>query len=92
MKEEMSLEEFKEFCKKEDYNHVEEWDTERFKITCNKCQSNDVIVVFREEAGGEGSEYTGYMHGFIHMASMLVKCKSCGHAMDVNMEYLKRLK
>lgn len=82
-KEKMTLEEFKKMCETEDYNVVNEWDIEHFKIKCVKCNSEDVLLFFREEAGCMGSEYTGYMRAFNHDNGMIVKCKSCGNAMNV---------
>lgn len=84
-KEKMSLEDFKKKCEEEDYNVVSEWDTEHFKVVCSKCNSNDVLVFFREESGGMGSEYTGYMRAFNWDNGIIVKCKKCGNAMSIGL-------
>ena len=83
--EKMTLEEFKKMCEKEDYNVVDSWDISHFKIKCSKCDSEDVLVFFREESGAMGSEYTGYMRAFNHDNGMIVKCKSCGNAMNLGL-------
>jgi hypothetical protein len=61
IEEKITLKQFKEMCEREDYNVVTEWDKEHFKVICKKCKSNNVLIFFREESGGMGSEYTGYM-------------------------------
>lgn len=83
MHEKMTVAEFKEYCDKNDYNIVEEYDKERFPIHCGKCKSSEVQITFRPEEGAMGGEYTGYMHGFFHDAALLLKCIGCGHAMIV---------
>ena len=83
--ERMSLEDFKKKCEKEDYNIVNEWDTGHFKVVCCKCSSEDILVLFREESGSMGSQYTGYMRAFNWDNGMIVKCKKCGNAMSINL-------
>jgi hypothetical protein len=85
LKEKMSLEEFKRKCEKEDYNVVEEWDKEHFKIVCSKCGSDNTIFFFRTESGRMGSEYTGYMRGFNHDEGAIIKCIDCGNAMNIGL-------
>lgn len=82
----MNYEEFKEQMRSEDYNIVTEWKLDRFKVICQECKSDNVIVFAREESGCMGSEYTGYMKGFNHDAGIIVKCKDCGSAMDMRIE------
>ena len=79
--ESMELSEFIKKCEEEDYNIVEDWSKEHFKIVCVKCSSENVIFFFREESGRQGSEYTGYMHAFNWDNGIVVKCKNCGNAM-----------
>lgn len=84
----MEVEKYEDFikrCEEDDYNVVKKWDYEHFRICCNKCQSNDVIIFFREESGCMGSEYTGYMHAFNWDNGMIVKCKHCGNAMAMEL-------
>ncbi len=83
--EEMTLENFKEMCVKEDYNVVSKWDTCHFKVVCSKCKSEDILIFFREESGCMGSEYTCYMRAFNHDNGMIVKCKKCGNAMNMGL-------
>lgn len=83
--EKISLEEFKKQCEEDDYNIVESWDVEHFKVVCAKCGSKDVLILFREESGQMGSEYTGYMRGYNHDNGLIVKCKGCGNAMSILM-------
>ena len=78
----ISYKEFINICEKEDYNIVDEWDKDHFKIICNKCHSENVIVFFREESGQMGSEYTGYMRALNWDNGIIVKCKDCGNAMS----------
>jgi ribosomal protein S27E len=82
-----TLEEFKRRIENEDYNIVDKWDNEHFKVKCNKCQSEDVLIFFRDEEGAMGSEYTGYMRGFICDNGLIVKCKDCGNAMTIQLPY-----
>ncbi len=81
----ISLEEFKKQCEKEDYNVVDKWDRKHFNVRCSKCKSEDIIIFFRQESGRMGSEYTGYMRAFNHDNGMIVKCKSCGNAMNIGL-------
>ena len=81
--EKMSVEDFKKYCSENSYSFVDDYDMKRFPITCGKCKSNEIIVAMRPEEGKMGSEYTGYMYGYVHEASMIVKCISCGEAMIV---------
>lgn len=83
--EKMSLKDFKRKCEEEDYNVVDEWSKEHFRVVCSKCESEDVLILFREESGRMGSEYTGYMRGFNNDNGMIVKCKSCGNAMNIGL-------
>ena len=84
----MSVDNFIEQCKKDDFNIVSKWDKTKFGVFCMKCLSNDVVVMFREEEGRMGSEYTGYMRGFMHDNGLITKCKNCGNAMIIdNIEY-----
>ena len=83
--EEMSIEDFKKECEEEDFNVVSEWDIKHFKIVCSKCNSDDVLVFFREESGRMGSKYTGYMRAFNNDNGMIVKCKKCGNAMNIRL-------
>jgi hypothetical protein len=80
----MTLEEFKEYCNENDYNIVDKYDRERFPICCGKCNSKNIQITFRPEEGAMGSEYTGYMKGFVHDAALLLKCIDCGNAMVVS--------
>ena len=82
--EKMALSDFMELCQEEDYNIVKEWSTDHFKIVCQKCKSDDTILFFRDESGQMGSEYTGYMEGFNNQDGIIVKCKNCGNAMNVD--------
>ena len=84
-KKEMSLDEFKRMCEKEDFNVVSEWSREHFQVVCSKCKSDDTLIFFREESGSMGSEYTGYMRAFNNDNGMIVKCKSCGNAMNLEL-------
>ena len=83
--EEMSLEDFKKKCEEEDFNVVNEWSKEHFKILCSKCNSEEVLIFFREEYGRMGSEYTGYMRAFNHDNGMIIKCKKCGNGLNVGL-------
>jgi hypothetical protein len=83
--EQLSVEEFLKKCESEDFNVVKEWDMKKFRIFCYKCSSDDIVTMFREESGAMGSEYTGYMKGFNHDNGMVVKCKSCGNAMIIDL-------
>ena len=85
MEEKMSIEDFKKICEDEDYNIVDKWDKEHFKVICSKCKSEDVLVFFREEHGVMGSEYTGYMKAFNCDNGMIVKCKKCGNGMNIGL-------
>lgn len=75
--------EFIQKLKKDNFNSVDEWETRRFKIVCQDCNSSDVIMFFREESGRMGSEYTGYMRAYNNDNGIVVKCKNCGLAMDI---------
>lgn len=55
----------------------------KFRIFCYDCHSDDIIVMFREESGQMGSEFTGYMKGFTHDNGLVIKCKKCGNAMGL---------
>jgi hypothetical protein len=81
----MSMDDFLKMCEEEDFNIVNKWDKEHFIVVCNKCKSEDVLIFFREESGAMGSEYTGYMRAFNCDNGMIVKCKSCGNAMDIRL-------
>jgi len=83
---EMTLEEFKRKCEEEDYNIVKEWDKEHFKVVCSKCNSEDTLVFFRGEEGQMGSKYTGYMRAFHCENGIIVKCKNCGNAMNIELQ------
>ena len=85
MTKDMTLDEFRKYTEENDYNIVESWDLEHFKIKCSKCKSEDILVFFRTESGRMGSEWTGYMRGFNHDEGMIIKCKSCGNAMDLRL-------
>ena len=85
MNKEMDLKQFKEYCEKNDYNVVKHWSREHFDIICMKCRSKDTVIVFKEEEGAMGSEYTGYMRAFNGENGLIVKCRKCGNAMNIEM-------
>lgn len=77
----MNLEEFREYCKKNDKNVIkheemnqQKW-AENFTIVCKKCGSQE--IVFFGEAGTDYGDYTGYQPGYNGF-----KCTSCGSAIS----------
>lgn len=76
-----TVQEFKDYCNRNDYNIVDKWDFSRFQITCKDCNSSDIIICFKNAEYAGGSEYTGtYKY---EDNGVLVKCKSCGRAMSI---------
>ena len=81
----MTVEQFKRECEDNDFNVVDKWDYDHFIVCCSKCRSKEVLIMFREESGEMGSKYTGYMRAFNCDNGMIVKCKSCGNAMNIGL-------
>ena len=79
--EEMTLEQFREHCKKHDDNiitHEEAKDNQfkkNFILVCKKCGSTKVELFGAN--GVDYGEYTGYQSGEVGF-----KCKNCGNAIS----------
>lgn len=73
--EQMNLEEFK----KQYMGKNSKWNFNKFKIVCQKCNSD--VVEFNGYAEIEGGYYAGdsYLEGFI-----VIKCHSCGNAFKID--------
>ena len=80
--EKMTVEEFKEYCVKNDYNIVDEWDFKRFSCKCLECNSNNLQIGHKTKEMAEGSTMTG-MWTFQN-EGLLVKCLDCGQAMTID--------
>ena len=69
-----TLDEFKEEAKKH-----QNPEGKTFTITCDKCNSSNVIIEMNYDFE-EGSEYTGIYNEEV---GALLKCKSCGNAFAI---------
>lgn len=83
MKKKMTLDEFKKYCLTNDINIVDKWNFTKFKIVCEKCNSNNIQVGYTPDEYGHGSELTGSW--LEEESSLLVKCLDCGHAMTLKL-------
>lgn len=87
--EQMTRQEFSEYCKRYAPNMVESWDPSQFKIICQKCGSDHCIIVddtiFDIGEAHHGCETCGYGQGVDKefYGAMIVKCGACGAAMTI---------
>jgi hypothetical protein len=77
----MSVAEFKAYCRKNDYNIINEWDFNRFDVKCLNCKSNNIQVGHKTKEMGYGSTRTGTWTR--EEAGLLIKCLKCGRAMTI---------
>jgi len=74
----MSYEDFLKMCK-ERTEIDEEWDTNKFKIVCQKCNSERIGIIIEEKSYGVGTPQTGIWTS--SEGGILVKCYDCGAVM-----------
>jgi Zn finger protein HypA/HybF involved in hydrogenase expression len=78
----MNLEDFKKYCEEHDDNLMSEWNYNKFKIQCQKCNSFNVkIVDDLEHHEGHGCPTCGYES--YNSGRLIVKCISCGSAIQI---------
>ena len=85
----MDLKQFRKYVMKEDDNITfikdiqEKKAFKNFKIFCKKCGSGEIELSNAGIHYSQGSEYTG-IYG--ENVDLLIKCKGCGCAEEVNLE------
>lgn len=80
--EQMSPDQFKNWCKHHDANIVKRWNNEKFGITCKKCNSNNCLFINTIDI--DHWDYDGETgSGYTVDGALLVKCQNCGHAMTI---------
>ena len=78
---EMNKDEFKDYCNKFDDNITNKFNTNKFKIVCQKCKSDKIALLFNGKEMAMGSEYTGAYT--VADSNLVFKCIKCGNAMSI---------
>lgn len=78
----MNIQEFRKYCENNDDNIVKEFDKTKFKLTCQKCKSEDVVIV------NTLNSYTEYGcptcgSWTVEEGAIVIKCCTCGSAIAI---------
>ena len=82
LKDNMSLKDFKKYCAEKDTNITSKWNYESFKIVCQKCKSEDVVIVDDLKYNGGSNCPTCGFDGY-NTGKIIIKCISCGNGMQI---------
>lgn len=80
--ENMTIEEFRKYCEKNDDNIVKSFDKSKFKLSCVKCHSENVTIVNTLEIGIEGGCPT--CGSWLEKeGAIILKCCDCGNSITI---------